>query len=70
MNRAQAWPGKIDDPKNAPTECPARKKVMFLVFFFGTHNYAWIPETHIKSYEAHKQKMNKGKSVQFKVGIN
>ena len=68
MKRSQAWPGKIADPKAAPTPCPSRKKLMHSVLFFGTHDYAWISETDIKPYKAFKQQLNKGKSAQFKVG--
>lgn len=59
-----AWPGKIDAPPDN-LKRPVMKKVMHCVFFFGTHDYGWVPEQDIKPYQEFKDKLStKKKSVQ------
>ena len=44
---------------------------MHCVFFFGTHNYAWIMETDLKPYMAFKETLNRDKkSANFKKAID
>lgn len=43
MKGYSPWPGKIaESPAN--TKSPKAKKYQHYVFFFGTENYAWIPQ--------------------------
>ena len=44
---------------------------MHCVFFFGTHNYAWIMETDLKPYLEFKETLNRDKkSGNFKKAID
>merc|ERR1739848_577539 len=36
----------------------SQKKVMHCVFFFGSYDYGWLPETDLKPYKEFKDKMN------------
>ncbi len=40
---------------------PTIKKVMHCVFFFGTYDFAWIPESDIKPYEEFKKALTTSK---------
>jgi len=63
MKGFSAWPGKVDLPPDHIKRPPA-KTMMHCVFFFGTHDYGWIPETDLKPYEEFKSKfMSSKKSV-------
>ncbi len=45
-------------------------KVMHCVFFFGSHNYAWIMETDLKPYLEFKETLNRDKkSAAFRKAI-
>lgn len=67
------WPGKLVEPNNTTLKKPPgnlRSDVSHCVYFFGSNNYAWIPETSIKPYAENKEaniKLNKSKS--FKEAI-
>ena len=69
MKGFSAWPGKIDMPTDNMKR-PAVKKVMHCVFFFGTHDYAWILDGDLKPYKEFKDLLNKKKaSSSFKKAI-
>lgn len=70
MKGFSAWPGKIEIPTDGMKR-PAMKKVMHCVFFFGSHNYAWIMETDLKPYMEFKETLNRDKkSGNFKKAID
>lgn len=58
MKGFSPWPGRVSEPpaelrritvkKNIPVRC---------IFFFGSNNYAWIEEAHIKPYLEFKEKL-------------
>lgn len=73
MKGFSPWPGKIVDPslanmrrlpgnfRNKPTQC---------VYFFGSNNFAWIPEEAIKPYKEFKEQYYKlNKSNTFKEAV-
>lgn len=69
------WPSRIADPsestlRNTAADKLKAPKVHYLVYFFGSNNFAWMPEDTIKPYEEFKDK-NKGgsKNAQFKQGL-
>ena len=64
MKGFSAWPGKIDNP-STDIKRPITQKVMHCVFFFGTHDYAWITDTDINPYQEFKEKFNTKKSASF-----
>ena len=64
MKGFSTWPGMIDNP-STDIKRPITQKVMHCVFFFGTHNYAWIADTDIKPYQEFKEKLNTKKSASF-----
>lgn len=70
-----AWPSRIGDPsesalKNNLSDKQKGSKPSYLVYFFGSNNWAWMPEDTIKPYGTDTEKMEKGsKSVQFKQGL-
>ncbi|GAB6031753.1 hypothetical protein CHUAL_010166 [Chamberlinius hualienensis] len=69
MKGFSPWPGKIVNPTK-DVKRPAYKKPMQCVFFFGTDNYAWIPDESIKPYEAFKEQYSKqNKSLMFKEAV-
>ena len=70
MKGFSAWPGKISMPPDGMKR-PAMKKMLHCVFFFGTHDYAWIVDTDLKPYIEFKEtlKSNK-KSGAFKRSID
>ncbi len=69
MKGFSAWPGKIDIPKEGMKR-PAMKKMMYCVFFFGTHDYAWILDHDLKPYKEFKETFNTKKSGNFKKAID
>jgi 3-hydroxyisobutyrate dehydrogenase len=69
MKGFSAWPGKINMP-NDGMKRPAMKKEMHCVFFFGTHDFAWILDQDLKPYQQFKQTLNLKKSVNFKKAID
>ncbi|TRY70634.1 hypothetical protein TCAL_17284 [Tigriopus californicus] len=72
MKGFAAWPGKIDYPPENMKR-PAMKKVMHCVFFFGTHDFAWLLESDLKPYQEFKNTFcnnSKKKSNSFKKAIN
>lgn len=66
------WPSRIASPlesnlKNDKSKTP---KVHYLVYFFGSNNFAWMPEDTIKPYGDFKDKNKNGsKTLQFKQGL-
>lgn len=68
------WPSRIAAPhesslKNTATE-KSKSKTHYLVYFFGSNNFAWMPEDTIKPYEQFKDKNKNGsKTSQFKQGL-
>jgi 3-hydroxyisobutyrate dehydrogenase len=65
MKGFSAWPGKIDIPEDGMKR-PTIKKVMHCVFFFGTHDFGWIPEHDLKPYQEFKDKMMSNKKSVLK----
>jgi len=57
MKGFSAWPGKIEMPPEH-LKRPTTKKPMHCVFFFGSYDYGWLPETDLKPYKEFKDKMN------------
>jgi len=68
------WPGKVTDPAITKLKRPAgnyRYKHVHCIYFFGSHNYAWIPEDQLKPYQEFKEKYAAScKSATFKEAIN
>ncbi|XP_013792472.1 putative oxidoreductase GLYR1 homolog isoform X1 [Limulus polyphemus] len=63
------WPGKVVSPTK-DVKRPALKKSMHCVYFFGTKNYAWVLEEHIKPYlEFKEMHTQKSKSSSFKEAV-
>lgn len=69
------WPGKLVEPNNTTLKKPpgnVRSDVSHCVYFFGSNNYAWIPETSIKPYAEFKEanvKLNKSKGFKEAVQL-
>lgn len=69
------WPSRIADPsesnlKNTAADKLKVPKVHYLVYFFGSNNFAWMAEDCIKPYAEFKEKNKNGaKSGQFKAGL-
>jgi len=57
MKGFSAWPGKVEMPPEH-LKRPITKKVMHCVFFFGSYDYGWLPESDLKPYKEFKSKMN------------
>jgi len=57
MKGFSAWPGKVELPPEH-LKRPITKKVMHCVFFFGSYDYGWLPESDLKPYKEFKSKMN------------
>jgi len=57
MKGFSAWPGKVELPPEH-LKRPITKKVMHCVFFFGSYDYGWLPESDLKPYKEFKDKMN------------
>lgn len=71
-----AWPSRIAAPhesslKNTAAEKQKTPKNYYLVYFFGSNNFAWMPEDTIKPYAEFKDENEKKgkKTVQFKAGL-
>ncbi|CAH1778132.1 unnamed protein product [Owenia fusiformis] len=54
MKGFPAWPGKVIEPK--PEIKVRSKKNHQFVFFFGSENYAWVPNESIWLYPEHKSR--------------
>lgn len=71
------WPSRIAAPhesslKNTAADKQGKNmaKVHYLVYFFGSNNFAWMPEDTVKPYEEFLEKNKNGsKTAQFKQGI-
>lgn len=69
------WPSRIAHPsesslRNTAADKLKVPKVHYLVYFFGSNNFAWMPEETIKPYEESKDKNKNGsKNAQFKQGL-
>lgn len=69
------WPSRIAAPyestlKNTAAEKQKVAKINYLVFFFGSNNFAWMPEDTIKPYAEFKEKNKSGgKTQSFKAGL-
>ncbi|XP_071087497.1 uncharacterized protein [Haliotis cracherodii] len=55
MKGFPAWPGRVIQPKDE-VKRPSNKKPHHFVFFFGSENYAWIPEESIHLYADNRNK--------------
>lgn len=69
------WPSRIAAPhesslRNTAADKLKTAKVHYLVYFFGSNNFAWMPEDTIKPYEEFKDKNKNGsKNAQFRQGL-
>ncbi|KAG9508966.1 putative oxidoreductase GLYR1-like protein, partial [Fragariocoptes setiger] len=67
------WPSRIANPSDTTLKRPAgstRSKLLYCVFFFGSNNYAWLPEDSLKPYAEFKEQFKNGsKSAAFKEAI-
>lgn len=69
------WPSRIAAPtesglKNTAADKQKVPKIYYLVYFFGSNNFAWMPEDTIKPYEEFKDKNKNGsKNATFKQGL-
>lgn len=67
------WPSRIAEPSESSLRLPNNQKGAkhsYLVYFFGSNNYAWITEENIKPYEEFKEKNKNGaKTIHFKEGL-
>lgn len=67
------WPSRIAEPSESslkPQNNQKGAKPSHLVYFFGSNNFAWLSEEHIKPYDEFKDKNKNGsKSAQFKEGL-
>ena len=65
---------QILDPSLTKLKRPAgnyKHKHVHCIYFFGSHNYAWIPEDQLKAYLEFKEKFVAScKSATFKDAIN
>ncbi|XP_050416200.1 cytokine-like nuclear factor N-PAC isoform X2 [Patella vulgata] len=55
MKGFPAWPGKVIEPKS-DIKRPSNKKPHQFVYFFGSENYAWMPEESLLHYASNKEK--------------
>lgn len=69
------WPSRIAAPyesslKNTNADKQKVPKIYYLVYFFGSNNFAWMAEDCIKPYEEFKDKFKSGgKQASFKQGL-
>lgn len=67
------WPSRIAAPHESTLENKEKQKnqkVFYLVFFFGSNNFAWMPEDTVKPYHEFKEKNKNGsKTNQFRAGL-
>jgi len=68
------WPGMITDPAKTSLKRPSgnyRYKSNHCIYFFGSNNYAYIPEDQLKPYQEFKEKFSVScKSAAFKEALN
>lgn len=73
MKGFSPWPGKVVDASQTTLRKPPgnlRSKVNHCVYFFGSNNFAWIPEDSVKPYAEYKdQNVKLNKSNAFKEAI-
>jgi len=70
MKGFSPWPGRVVIPTK-DVKRPSLKKPMQCIFFFGTENYAWIPEDAISQFEENKDKfIRANKSSTFKEAVD
>ncbi|XP_011684560.1 PREDICTED: putative oxidoreductase GLYR1 homolog [Wasmannia auropunctata] len=56
MKGFSPWPGRVSVPsKDLKKPANTKKGPVQCIFFFGTNNYAWIEESHIKPYQEYKE---------------
>ena len=74
MKGFSPWPGKVADPSTTKLKKPAgnyRYKNVYCIYFFGSNNFAWIPEDSLKPFEEFKGQYSKMcKSSSFKEALN
>ncbi|EFN85056.1 Nuclear protein NP60-like protein [Harpegnathos saltator] len=71
MKGFSPWPGRVSNPsKDLKKPANTKKGPVQCIFFFGTNNYAWIEESHIKPYQEFKDTLVKSsKSNAFKDAV-
>lgn len=73
MKGYSPWPSRIAEPSESALKPPSNQKgskPSHLVYFFGSHDFAWISEEHIKPYQEFKDKNKNGcKKARFKDGL-
>ncbi|KAL0111596.1 hypothetical protein PUN28_013058 [Cardiocondyla obscurior] len=71
MKGFSPWPGRVSVPsKDLKKPANAKKGPVQCIFFFGTNNYAWIEESHIKPYQEYKDTLVKSsKTGAFKDAV-
>lgn len=71
MKGFSPWPGRVSVPsKDLKKPANTKKGPVQCIFFFGTNNYAWIEESHIKPYQKYKDTLVKSsKSGAFKDAV-
>ncbi|XP_072757553.1 cytokine-like nuclear factor N-PAC [Anoplolepis gracilipes] len=71
MKGFSPWPGRVSVPsKDLKKPANTKKGPVQCIFFFGTNNYAWIEESHIKPYQEFKDTLVKSsKSGAFKDAV-
>lgn len=74
MKGFSPWPGKVADPSTTKLKRPAgnyRYKNVYCIYFFGSNNFAWIPEDSLKPFDEFRAQYSKmGKSASFKDALN
>lgn len=70
------WPSRIASPyesslRNTEAEKSKTPKPYYLVYFFGSNNYAWMSEETLKPYKEYEVEYKKKgkKNQQFKKGL-
>ncbi|KAJ8941735.1 hypothetical protein NQ318_023331 [Aromia moschata] len=67
------WPSLVVEPEPVVPEKPSSKDVAvkyYWIYFFGSHNYAWVEEHHLKPYAEFKEKFaSLYKTVPFKEAV-
>jgi len=68
------WPGKVTDPTLTKLKRPSgnyRYKHVHCIYFFGSNDYAWIPEDQLNPYQEFKATYGAScKSATFRDAIN
>ena len=68
------FPLSATDPELSSLKGPSgnyKHKDVFCIYFFGSHNFAWIPEDQLKPYLEFKEKFASScKTATFKDAIN